>query len=151
MHAHVWRGGRTHLSRPTHIFRSFTIMALTSTLHRRETKKFSRKKKLRKKIEKKNIFCRKNSQKNINSRSLKLCMVCTHMQQQNREVEEDEDEEKNNFTFSSSIFFPHFPPLFSKTNPPLRAIKIFIITPQPTPTFGHPPGNLIFSFLFTIC
>ena len=50
MHAHVWRGGRTHLSRPTHIFRSFTIMALTSTLHRRETKKFSRKKKLRKKI-----------------------------------------------------------------------------------------------------
>ena len=33
-----------------------------------------------------------------NSRSLKLCMVCTHIQQQNREVEEDE--EKKNFTFS---------------------------------------------------
>ena len=65
MHDHIW--GAVALISParTHIFRSFSIMALTSTPH------FSPKK--------------------INSRSLKLCMVCTHIQQQNRELEEDEE------------------------------------------------------------
>ena len=113
MHDHIW--GRPHSPLPPHTHfslihrRGVNICAATQ----RGKKMFSEKTKIIQKKILKKIF----SPKKINCRSLKLCMVCTHI----REVEEDE--EKNYFTFSSSIFFPYSPLFFQKPTHPSIPLK----------------------------